>query len=281
MVLAHSYGGQRVSLATRHAKEQAIAPVFHDVVGLFVEVIDIDTDAFGTFTGDIPRIDSPINTAIAKARAGMSASGLALGLASEGTIGPDPFIPFVTSDIETIVFIDDDRGIIINETFRSSDIVAIRETVTSESDVRKVLDKADFPRHGLIVRAPDPHGRPPIKGITHEDTLLAVVHECVSNEGTAVVESDLRACYSPSRMRNIHECATRLAQRIATNCPECGGPGWGQIKHLRGLPCSACGTFVESAIRADAFGCPACPAVRTERRPEQAVEPRWCPACNP
>lgn len=278
---ARPYEGQRVSLATRHAKEEAIAPVFHDVVGLLVEVIHINTDAFGTFTGDIPRIDSPINTAVAKARAGISASGLALGLASEGTIGPDPFLPFVTADMETIVFVDDDRGIIINETFRSTDIVAFRETVNCETDVRKMLDKADFPRHGLIVRPPDPHGRPLIKGITREDKLFAAVRDVISKDGTAVVESDLRACFSPSRMRNIRACATRLARRIATPCPDCGGPGWGQAEPMRGLPCSACGTFVESAIRADVFGCPSCPAVRLDLRPEQVVEPRWCPYCNP
>jgi len=280
--MAHRwYSGHVAALATRHAKDEAIAPAFNDVLGLDIVVVDVDTDSFGTFSGDMPRTDTPLNTAVAKARAGMVDSGYTISIASEGTIGPDPFIPFVTSDIETIVFVDDDRGIMINETFRSTDVVAIRETVTSETDVRRILDKADFPRHGLIVRPPDPCGRPLIKGITREDRLLAAVRECISNDGTAVVESDLRACFSPSRMRNIYECATRLAQRIDTPCPECGGPGWGHIEPVRGLPCSSCGTFVESAIRADAFGCPVCPAVQVHPRLEQVVEPRWCPSCNP
>lgn len=277
----HWYSGGVAALATKHAKDEAIAPVFHDLLGIQVQVVHIDTDSFGTFAGEIPRTDSPLNTAVAKARAGMAESGHALGLASEGTIGPDPFIPFFTADIETIVFVDDARGIVVSETTRSTEVTAIRETVSPDADLTKLLSRADFPRHGLIVRPPEPHVAPIAKGITDETALLLAIRECTWNYGTAVVESDLRACYSPSRMRNIQECATRLAARIGTPCPECAGPGWGQIEPVRGLPCSACGTYVETAIRADVFGCPGCPAMREVSRSQQSVEPRWCPSCNP
>ena len=275
------YGGRSAALATRHAKDTAIAPILRDVIGLEIVVIDIDTDAFGTFTGDIPRTDTPLNTAIAKARAGMVASGYPIGIASEGTIGPDPFMPFVTSDIETIAFVDDERGIVVSETTRTTDTVAVRETVTLDTDMRPVLARADFPHHGLIVRPTNPQARPIITGITDYTVLETAIRECAADHGSAVVESDLRACFSPSRMRAIGECATRLAHRLATPCPECASPGWGRIEPTRGLPCSACGTFVDTAIRADVFGCPACPALVEVPRSDQAVEPRWCPSCNP
>lgn len=275
------YAGRCAAMATRHAKDDAIAPVFHQVLGIEVAVVDIDTDSFGTFAGDIPRTDSPLNTAIAKARAGMLASGHSIGISSEGTIGPDPFMPFVTSDIEIIVFLDDERGIIISETTRSTDIVAIRRTVSSDEDVAQLIDLADFPRHGLIVKPPKTHEGPIVTGIIDHNALLAAIRECAANFGSAVVESDLRACYSPSRMLNIRECAGVLARRIATPCPACTGPGWGRVEPARGLPCSGCGRFVDSAVRADAFGCPSCPAVREVPRPEQSVEPRWCSSCNP
>lgn len=275
------YTGLVASLATRHAKDEAIGPVFRDVLGLDVVVIDIDTDAFGTFAGEIPRTDTPVNTAIAKACAGMTASGHSIGLASEGTIGPDPLLPFVTSDIETIVFIDDTRQIVLSETWRSGDIVTFREVVSSDTDLSKFAQRADFPRHGLIVRPSSHSDGPIIKGITTTDALLAAVEQCFSADGGAVVESDFRACYSPSRMRNIGECAKQLALRINTSCPDCAGPGWGRIQPIRGLPCSDCGTLVESAVRADVFGCPACPAVQEVPRSDQTAEPRWCPLCNP
>ena len=127
----------------------------------------------------------------------------------------------------------------------------------------------------------DPYFAAIVKGITDQAVLTAALRECASGNGFAVVESDLRAHLSPSRMRNIRECAVALATRIATPCPQCAGPGWGRIEPARGLPCSACGTYVESAIRADRFGCPGCPATAEAPRADQAVEPRWCPSCNP
>lgn len=275
------YAGRCAALATRHAKDEAIAPIFHEVLGIEVAVVDIDTDSFGTFAGDIPRTDSPLNTAIAKARAGLLASGHSIGIASEGTIGPDPFMPLITSDIETIAFVDDQRGIVISETTSSTDIVAIRQTVTTEEDLTNLLERADFPRHGLIVKPPKTHEGPIVKGITDHSALLTAIQKCSSNFGSAVVESDLRACYSPSRMLNIRQCAEVLAQRIATRCPACTSPGWGHIEPSRGLPCADCGTFVNVAVRADVFGCATCNEVREVPRPDQTVQPRWCPNCNP
>lgn len=275
------YSGHVAGLATRHAKDQAIAPVLRDVLGLEVVVVDVDTDSFGTFTGDIPRVDTPLNTAVAKARAGMVEGGFSLGLASEGTIGSHPLMPFVTSDVETIAFVDTVRDIVVSQTTLSTDIVSIRETVTAHTDLANILSRADFPRHGLIVRPQEGHDGPIVKGITDQAVLTAALRECASGNGFAVVESDLRAHLSPSRMRNIRECAVALATRIATPCPQCAGPGWGRIEPARGLPCSACGTYVESAIRADRFGCPGCPATAEAPRADEAVEPRWCPSCNP
>lgn len=275
------YWGRRAALATRHAKDEAIAPIFREVLGVEIEVIDIDTDSFGTFAGDVPRIDTPLNTAIAKARAGMLTNGHTIGIASEGTIGPDPLIPFVTTDIETIAFVDDERSIIVSDTTRSTDIVAIRQIVTSDEGLAKLLHLADFPQHGLIVKPPESHEGPIVKGITNHDVLTAAIRECLANFDSAVVESDLRACYSPSRMLNIRHCAEVLAQRIGTPCPECASPGWGRMEPARGLPCEECGTFVETAVRAEVFGCAACPKRVEHARDGKTVEPRWCPVCNP
>lgn len=275
------YVGRRAALATRHGKQEVIAPVFLAVAGIEVVVCDVDTDAFGTFAGEVPRVDTPLNTAIAKARAGMDASALALGVASEGTIGPDPRFPFTTSDLEFIAFVDADTGLVVTEWESSTDIVAFRRTIRVEDDLTEVLARADFPRHGLIVRSHEGPDSRIVKGITHESALIAAIAECASPDGTVIVESDLRAQYSPTRMAVIAACAGRLAERIATPCPQCSSPGWGRIEPARGLPCSACGLEVASAVRADRLGCPACPAQREIPRSAQHLDPRWCPSCNP
>lgn len=282
---ANEYAGQVAALATRHSKDQVIAPVFAEILGISIVVVDVDTDSFGTFTGEVPRTDTPVNVAIAKARAGIVISDLSIGLASEGTIGPDPLVPLITSDFETITFIDERRDMVLSETTRSTDIVAFRQTIDPEVDLsdlmERLADRADFPHHALIVHSGDLRSGPIVKGLTDEAAVVTAIKTCMSTAGCAVVESDLRACFSPSRMRNIGECARKLAERIATPCLDCGTAGWGRVEPLRGLPCASCGTWIESAIRADVFGCALCPAHQEVPRTDQVVEPRWCPVCNP
>lgn len=68
---SHPYSHCIPALATMHGKEKAIAPAFKRHLGMSVLPCDfIDTDAFGTFTGEIVRQATPLETAIAKAKLG-------------------------------------------------------------------------------------------------------------------------------------------------------------------------------------------------------------------
>lgn len=279
--MASEYAGQVVALPTRHGKERAIRPAFHDKLDALIEVVDVDTDAFGTFAGDVPRIESPLKTAIAKAQAGLATSTRRLSMASEGTIGPDPAIPLVTSDIEVLVFVDGVRDVTISQHYRSTDIVAVRAEVRPGDDIDELLARADFPRHGLIVKPPAGIQGPIVKGLGDAAQLVRAIERVSSPGGSAVVESDFRAHRSPSRMANIAECARRLVDRIATSCPECEGPGWGPTAPALGLPCSSCDSEVPTAVRAQRHGCPGCGAVREVPSGETTADPRWCHRCNP
>lgn len=78
------YVGSRVVLANMHGKDTAIAPVLRARLGLVVTTApDLDTDVLGTFTGEIPRAGTIRE--VAKARLGMAATGLPIGIASEGS----------------------------------------------------------------------------------------------------------------------------------------------------------------------------------------------------
>jgi len=275
------YSGRVAVIATQHHKDRAVAPVFRDRLGVTIEVVEVDTDAFGTFAGDVPRTMPPLDTALAKAQAGLDASTRRLALASEGTIGPDPSLPLTTSDVEVLVFRDAEAGITIHTQHRSYEIVAARTQAKPTDDLREFLVRADFPRHGLIVKPPTGSPGPITKGIVDEIELDRAVRRSSELTGTAIIESDLRAHFSPSRMANIAECARQLAERIATPCPECASPGWGPVAPARGLPCSNCATHIPTAVRADVSGCVRCPAIHEYPRKDQAVDPRWCPVCNP
>ena len=55
----HPYHGQRIALASMHAKEQALVAPFRRVLGAEVVVAPaLDTDELGTFTGEVPRPDA-------------------------------------------------------------------------------------------------------------------------------------------------------------------------------------------------------------------------------
>ncbi len=280
----HPYAGRTAVLATKHAKLPLIAPFLEGAVGLRIEAVTVDTDALGTFTGDIPRLGSPLDTAIAKARLGMRAADQALGIASEGSIGPDPAMPFATADRELIVLVDDAAGIVVWETHSSWDIVNATTTARPGEAPRRFLAQAGFPAQQVIVRPNQGAVHPIHKGITTLARLTAAVAECaaVSTDGRARVEPDLRAHACPSRQTIIAATAARLGRRLAARCPACAAPGWGRVDVLIGVPCAWCGTEV-ARPRAEVDGCPAC-AHRATRPvvPSGAhADPGQCPACNP
>jgi hypothetical protein len=205
--LESPYFGKSATLPTLHGKETVISPIFQSALGLIIQVTEIDTDQFGTFSGETPRTLSQFDAAVAKARAAIALTGTPLAIASEGTIGPNPLIPIASSDLETLVFIDSERDLIIHESFRSSEIVAARIAIEPGENLDKFLAKADFPNHALIVRTESPAAFEAVKGIRDFEKLVQAIHDLARESGHVIVESDLRASHSPSRMQNIAECA--------------------------------------------------------------------------
>ena len=85
---AHPYVDKRIALTTKHDKLRLIKPAFDEYVGCELFEVNLDTDQLGTFTGVIERDAPPRETAIRKARLGMRETGLLIGIASEGSVGP-------------------------------------------------------------------------------------------------------------------------------------------------------------------------------------------------
>jgi len=102
------YRGRQAVLATMHGKEAAVQPPFRDCLGLSVWTPPgLDTDALGTFTGETRRLGTITKTALVKARLGMAAASASIAIASEGSYGPHPHMPFVAVGIEIMVLVDD------------------------------------------------------------------------------------------------------------------------------------------------------------------------------
>jgi len=280
----HPYAGKVAVLATKHDKLPLLAPPLQRAVRLHVVAACVDTDVLGTFTGEIARQGSPVDTAVAKARLGMHATGNALGLASEGSIGPDPAMPFVHLDHEVVVLVDDESGIVVAEGHASHDIVVDSTRVRPGDELGPFLARTRFPQHLLVVRPNRGALRPVHKGIASLDHLSTAITACAASslDGLACVETDLRAHACPSRRAVIARAAERLAHRLATRCPACGAPGWGRVEVLLGVPCASCGSDV-ARPRAEIDGCAACShqSTRPVVSPESRADPGECAYCNP
>lgn len=276
------FRGRTAALATRHDKLPLIAPAIKELLGMDVLEAPVDTDAFGTFAGDIHRVGSPTEVAIAKARAGMRHLGLDVGLASEGSFGPDPVSGLITRDTEFVVLVDSTLDLVIVEHDFSHDTVARRQTVDADTPLEALLVGFDVPRHAVIVM-PEHDPAQACKGL--RDVLAierARTLACSRSEtGAAVIMSDLRAHCSPSRQRVIQRAASRLALRAATPCPECQRPGWGRIEWLTGRTCAGCGGQVPSLVRGTLDGCEGCGATVETETDTAPVSPARCPVCNP
>ena len=270
----HLYHGRRVALATQHGKLRALAPPLARRLGLVVEPAAIDTDAFGTFTGTTVRTGTAAEAALAKARAGMAAAGLDLGLASEGSFGPHPWLPFGAGGVETLAFIDAPRGLELTLSAVSRRTNFAQHEVSAGTDIAAFLTRVGFPSHALVVKGPD--GDVLATGVQDMATLSPLAWP--GNR----LETDMRAHMNPTRMAAIRSLAGRLAARLAALCPDCGAPGWGQVDLLRGLPCSSCNQPTQG-VMAIIDGCTVCHHRETRPRPDgvTAASPASCDWCNP
>jgi hypothetical protein len=248
--------------------------------GLAVEVAPVDTDAFGTFSGEVPRPGPPEQVVVAKARAAMAASGRHIGLASEGTFAPMPGAPWVTADIELVTVVDDRVGLVVTERAHAPmPLVAVHVHPDDRATLARVA--GGIGRQAVIVRPRSGGPGGITKGVADPDALAGAVARAasVSDDGLATIEADLRAHLCPPRRVVIADATRRLAVRLRRLCPSCTAPGFGDETVELGLPCGGCG-LPSGDVRAITESCPTCG--HQEVRPVAGVaDPARCRWCNP
>ena len=277
------YAGRRVSLLTQHGKERVIAPVLEPALGCRIELVaGYDTDLLGTFTREIPRAGTQLEAARKKARIGMELAGLPLGLANEGSFGPDPFTGMFPWNVELLVWIDDERelevvGVAQGKTNFSNLLTA--DWAEAESFARR----SGFPEHYLVVR-PDGEDDPRIgKGIAAWAELKAAFSWALGQSASdrVFLETDMRAHANPTRMENIRLSVADLAKKLCSRCPACESPGFWVVERVAGLRCAGCGAPTRET-RAEVHGCLTCAHRLTrERADRHSADPSRCDYCNP
>ena len=280
----HPYKGARAVLATMHGKGAVIGPALAFQLGMEIVVPPfIDTDTFGTFTGETPRTGSMYDAALAKARLGMRLTGINVGIASEGSFGPHPAIPFIAAARELLVLIDDERNIIITEHIMTERTNFDHIVVAPDDNLQPFLERIGFPSHAVIVR-PNRGMGPIHKGINNSDTLISFVQEIcqISDDGKTLIQTDMRAHYNPTRMEGIAQLAEQFARRLAILCPACGIPGFGIVRSEKGLPCGECGAETQ-LVKTLVSGCASCQFSEKQPRSDglSFATAAQCPECNP
>jgi len=283
-VAGHPYAGQRIGLATMHEKERALAPPFRRVLGAELVVPALDTDTLGTFSGEVPRPDALVETALLKADMLFEAMpGLDCALASEGSYGPIDRVPLNPGGVELLAFVDRTRGIRHVETLPTHRTSWRLQRFAAGDPARlRALTEMGFPAFGVFVVCSSDMSQP-IKGLaTVEAVIEAMDREARrSEDGLAVLYSDMRAHKNPLRMKVLRAAGWKLARRLATLCPKCHAPGWGWIDSRRGLPCEACAAPTHW-IDFEIDGCPVCghAAARPRKDGRRTASRLSCRACR-
>lgn len=268
-----------------HKKEQVIQPPFFHLLKLQTITTKIDTDLLGTFSGEVEREDCPSTCARKKCEQAMEAAKTTIGIASEGSFVPHPFIPFVNCDHEILCFVDKEHDFILYQSLLSTKTNYSGEVCSDFQQLKKLCDRALFPSHALIVRPNKSSQKKLItKGIQSYEMLEEVFAEScrISEDGSAFVQTDMRAHMNPTRMELIKQLAESTAKRLATPCPACLTPGWGVVDVVKGLECEACGSETQM-IRYEILRCSKCLYQENRQRIDGLLfaDPQYCHWCNP
>lgn len=270
------YAGSTVAFGTQHGKAELAAPAFRGTLGAEVVATEaLDTDALGTFAGDIPRTLTPRAAARVKARLATVHLATPFALASEGSFGGG-FGP-VGEHHELLLFVDLERGLEVVESVVNPAALGSGRPVDSVDAALEAARRIGWPDQAVLLR-----GGPQLtitRYADDPDALARAIAELLAL-GPIRVDPDHRAHRSPSRAAVIRDLAERMARRLATLCPACGTPGFGRVDVERGLPCAECGEPTR-AIAADIWGCGACPHTERRPRPERTASPAVCDGCNP
>ncbi len=274
-------------LGTMHQKERVMAPILERELGVKILVpADLDTDSFGTFTREVKRLGTQIEAVRLKATKALEIAGETLAFASEGTFGPHPGMPYLPANREIVILLDIANHLELIGEHLSVETNYSHQLVSSVEEVKVFAHKVGFPAHALVVFSGDSvtgNGEI-VKGIVTEKQLFDAVKSGInkSSSGKVHVETDMRAMYNPTRMKNIGNATLDLVKKFKQFCPECGWPGFEVAESRIGLLCGLC-HFPTQLVRSQIYQCQNCSYTKEELFPNgrETADPSQCQYCNP
>lgn len=274
---------RKLLIATKHQKERVIAPLLEEALGVSCVVAEqFDTDALGTFTGEVEREADPVTTARKKCEMALEMYGYDLAVASEGSFGPHPVLGFVPADEEFLLLLDKKNSLEVVARKLSLETNFAGEEVSTEEQLLTFAAEARFPSHALVIRPERSSDTAITKGITDQGQLLEVFRRLRLQHDQVYVETDMRAMYNPTRMSVIRQATEQLLTKVNSCCPACHTPGFGVTSVKQGLPCGGCG-FPSHSILSEILACQKCSHTLERKYPnnKKVEDPAYCQLCNP
>lgn len=275
------FWNRELMIATMHQKEKVIAPILEKEIGAICRVSSqLNTDLLGTFSGEVERPYTPMEAAKKKCMLAMEASGCDLAVASEGSFGPHPYIPFVSCDEEFLFFYDRKNNFEIVAREISLETNFAKEEVSTLENLQAFTDRVLFPSHGLIVKGF--HQNIIAKGVTNEKRLKELFMEASARGSSLWLETDMRALYNPTRMSVIEKVTYKLVEMLKSTCPKCSYPGFTVSQVVPGLLCQSCHMPTQSTLKY-IYKCKKCSYEQEVYFPnhKKAEDPMYCDFCNP
>lgn len=278
-----SYDNKKVVLISKHNKEAVIGPLVEKYLQLPLIVnLDVDTDRFGTFSREVKRKKSQLDTARLKIKAAHKIADAQRIIASEGSFGPHPLIP-IPWNIEMVVMYDFVHKVEVVGVCENAATNFMHQYITTSDALLEFAQECKFPSHGVLLR-PDHENHPYIiKDVCDEQGLLHAFHVCLQHSKTnkVFIETDMRAHRNPMRMANIEKATQNMFEKYLSFCPQCNCPGFVVTQTIKGLPCEMCSQPTEMVLEHISV-CQKCKYMTSKMFPKGPTCPaQYCDYCNP
>lgn len=280
MAKENYFESKKVVIATKHQKERVIGPALQAAFQMdYFTLENFDTDCFGTFTGEVERVLSPLEAARQKCILAFASSDADFAISSEGSFGPHPSFYFLPADEEILLLVDRNRELEIFVKHLSLKTNYASFEHGSEQRVSDFLQQIKFPSHGVHLKSPADYVA---KGIRSEEVLNPLLEETLIRFGTYTLETDMRAMNNPTRMEVIEELVGKLVEKMKRCCPSCQRPGFSPTDAIRGLLCSCCSLPTKS-VKSLLYRCEGCHYTDCVDFPDSKTteDPLFCDFCNP
>lgn len=268
------------AILTKHHKLPLIAEAL-GAVGVYLCVTeDFDTDTLGTFAGEVPRTQSPLECVKTKAKLAAELTGLRFGIGSEGSFGGGPLPGLVNWDDELLAMYDSEtqQFIIAN----AAGPVPLASLTTNQLElIQAHIEKSDQQQGWMCTsNAGIAKGLIGYNAVVDYLSQKGLFVSATTTAEAVTLSPDLRAHLCPVRQQFIQQAAGQLAERIKALCPRCGAMDFWRKAAEQGLACEAC-DYPTAQVQRYIKRCDCCQHIEFEAPATAFADPAHCPRCNP